>query len=56
MSEANMNMSCKLSLNIKQNPSRNTHFPSYGRRALPKPKPKEDPESVSNFVVIFQKG
>ena len=27
-------------LDVRQNPSRDTHFPSYGRRPLPKPKTK----------------
>ena len=31
---------CKPCLDMRQNPSRDTHFPSYGRRPLPKPKPK----------------
>merc|ERR1711978_453786 len=32
---------CKPCLDVRQNPSRNTHFPSYERRPLPKPrKPK----------------
>ena len=29
---------CKPCLDVRQNPSRDTHFPSYGRRPLPKPK------------------
>ena len=32
---------CKPCLDMRQNPSRNTHFPSYGRRPFPKPKPKK---------------
>ena len=31
---------CKPCLDVRQNPSRDTHFPSYGGRPLPKPKPK----------------
>ena len=31
---------CKPCLDARQNSSRDTHFPSYGRRPLPKPKPK----------------
>jgi len=31
---------CKPCLDVRQNPSRDTHFPSYGRRPLPKPKTK----------------
>ena len=30
---------CKSCLDVRQNPSRDTHLPSYGRRPLPKPKP-----------------
>ena len=29
---------CKPCLDVRQNPSRDTHFPSYGRCPLPKPK------------------
>merc|ERR1712218_549751 len=29
---------CKPCLDVRQNPSRDTHFPSYGRRPLPKTK------------------
>ena len=29
---------CKHCLDVRQNPSRDTHFPSYGRRPLPNPK------------------
>ena len=31
---------CTSCLDVRQNPSRDTHFPSYGRSPLPKPKPK----------------
>jgi len=31
---------CKPCLDARQNPSRDTHFPSYGRRPLPKTKKK----------------
>ena len=31
---------CRPCLDLRQNPSRDIHFPSYGRRPLPKPKPK----------------
>ena len=33
---------CKPCLDVRQNPSRDTHFPSYGRRPLPKPKPNAE--------------
>ena len=32
---------CKPCLDVRQNPSRDTHFPSYGRRPLPKTKEKK---------------
>ena len=31
---------CKPCLDVRQNPSRDTHFPSYGRRSLQKTKKK----------------
>ena len=46
---------CKPCLDVRQNPSRDTHFPSYGRRPLPKPKPKKsrsgDTKSMKNLVI-----
>ena len=44
---------CKPCLDMRQNPSRDTHFPSYGRCPLPKPKTKNliDPkESQGAFL------
>ena len=41
---------CKPCLDVRQNPSRDTHFPSYGRRPLPKPK-KTPKLLLSNIYV-----
>ena len=39
---------CKPCLDVRQNPSRDTHFPSNGRRPLPKPKPAS--KEIKNCV------
>ena len=40
-------------LDVRQNSSRDTHFPSYGRRPLPKPKPKKQYTSSKCLVKFF---
>ena len=44
---------CKPCLDVRQNPSRDTHFPSYGRRPLPKPKPKMQAMAVRIWFAYF---
>ena len=44
---------CKPYLDVRQNPSRNTHFLSYGRHPLPKPKPKCISFLKTSFFAIY---
>ena len=44
---------CKPCLDVRQNPSRDTHFPSYGRRPIPKPKTQNPIYTVPSFFPYF---
>ena len=44
---------CKPCLDVRQNPSRDTHFPSYGRCPLPKTKPKLNQNCTYYMAIYF---
>ena len=44
---------CKPCLDMRQNPSTDTHFPSYRRRPLPKPKPNLKPSLRNSTSTVL---